>query len=61
MAILAEGIGGDCRAKRVERIQGALKSIDLAIAAAKPGSLLLIQADTADETVVHLKSTYGAQ
>lgn len=61
MEILAQGIGADCRAKRIEKIQGALKSIDLAIAAAKPGSLLLIQADTADETVVHLKSTYGAQ
>jgi len=30
-------------------------------ASAKPGDLVMIQADTADETVAHLKDQHGAE
>ena len=61
IALLAQGLEGATRTRKIEKVQGALKAIDLAIAAAEPGSLLVIQADTADETVQHLRSVYGAQ
>ena len=61
MGLLAQGLQGATRTKRIEKVVGALKVLDLAIADAPPGSLLVIQADTADETVQHLKSKYGAK
>ena len=61
IALLAHGLEGAARTRKIEKVQGALKAIDLAIAAAEPGSLLVIQADTAAETVQHLKSVYGAR
>jgi hypothetical protein len=45
----------------VEAIFGHLKAVDLALESAKPGDLVMIQADTADETVQHLKEHYSAK
>ena len=59
MGLLSQGLSAATRTQKIERVTGALKAIDLAIAAAEPGSLLVIQADTADETVQHLKTVYG--
>jgi cyanophycin synthetase len=61
MRLLANGLGNATRTQRVESIQGHLKAVDLAIASAKPGDLVMIQADTADETVQHLKENYGVR
>jgi cyanophycin synthetase len=61
MRLLAQGLSGAGRVQRVESIIGHLKAVDLAMASAKPGDLLMIQADTADETVQHLQVRYGAQ
>ena len=58
MELLAKGLQGSTRTKRVESIQGHLKCVDLALASAKPGDLLMIQADTADETIQHLRNSY---
>lgn len=58
MALLAKGLENAPRTQRVESILGHLKAVDLAIASAKPGDLLMIQADTADETVQHLQQRY---
>jgi cyanophycin synthetase len=58
MALLAKGLEDAPRTRRVESIFGHLKSVDLAIESAKPGDLLMIQADTADETVQHLQEKY---
>lgn len=60
MDLMAKGLESATRTTRIEKTVGALKALDLAIADAEPGSLLVIQADTADETVQHLKKTYGA-
>ena len=58
MNLLSTGLEGSTRTKRVESILGHLKCVDLAIASAKPGDLLMIQADTADETIQHLKDVH---
>ena len=55
MTLITEGLNGASRTRRVERIQGHLKAVDLALASAKPGDLVMIQADTAYETVQHLR------
>lgn len=60
MKLLAQGLNGSSRTKRVESILGHLKAVDLALASAKSGDLVMIQADTAEETVAHLKQQHGA-
>lgn len=55
MALLAKGFEGSPRTRKIESIQGHLKAVDLALEAAQPGDLVMIQADTADETVAHLR------
>lgn len=61
MKLIAQGVNGTSRTQRVECILGHLKAVDLALTSAKPGDLVMIQADTADETVQHLKIHYGAK
>ena len=61
MRLLARGLEGSSRLKRVESILGHLKAVDLALASAQAGDLVMIQADTADETVQHLKAKHGAR
>ncbi|MCE9519057.1 MAG: hypothetical protein K8R87_05775 [Verrucomicrobia bacterium] len=59
MALIAQGLkalNGQSRTQRIETIHGHLKAVDLALASAKPGDLVMIQADTADETVQHLRA-----
>jgi cyanophycin synthetase len=55
MALIRAGLHGATRTRRIEQIQGHLKAVDLALASAKPGDLVMIQADTAYETVQHLR------
>lgn len=61
MRLIATGLEGSERTKRVECILGHLKAVDLALTSAKAGDLVMIQADTADETVQHLKDHYSAK
>lgn len=59
MTLLARGLAdlnGTSRTKRVESIVGHLKAVDLALASAHSGDLVMIQADTADETVRHVRA-----
>lgn len=60
MRLLAQGLENAPRTRRVESIIGHLKSVDLAMESAQAGDLVMIQADTADETVQYLKEKYGA-
>lgn len=60
MDILARGMENASRTRRVEKVTGSLRAIDLAIEDAPPGSLLVIQPDTADETIQHLRARWGA-
>lgn len=61
MRLLASGLEGATRTRRVESIFGHLKAVDLALESSRPGDLVMIQADTADETVQHLKDKHGAK
>jgi len=61
MKLLTQGFENAPRTRRIESIFGHLKAVDLALASAQPGDLVMIQADTADETVQHLKDQHGAQ
>ncbi len=61
MKLLAQGLNGSARTRRVESILGHLKAVDLALESARAGDLVMIQADTADETVQHLKQHHGAK
>lgn len=60
MALIAKGLEGSPRTKRVESIFGHLKAVDLALESAQAGDLVMIQADTADETVQHLRAKMSA-
>jgi hypothetical protein len=55
MNLLRAGIAKGHRAKSVEEVYGAVKAIDLALATLRPGELLLLQADTVDETVAYVR------
>ncbi len=44
------------RTKQIEEISGAVKAVERALSTMTPGELLLIQADTVDETVDYLRS-----
>ena len=64
MRLIAEGFASapsTKRTQRIEHIQGHLKAVDLALASAWAGDLVMIQADTAAETVQHLKDKHGAK
>jgi cyanophycin synthetase len=59
MNLLRAGIAKGRRAKSVEEVYGAVKAIDLALATLRPGELLLLQADTVDETVAYVRQYLG--
>ncbi len=54
MRLFREGMGKGHRAHEIQEIQGAVKSIETAIAAVQPGELLVVQADVVDETVEYV-------
>ena len=61
MKLIEQGLtelNGSSRTRRIESIQGHLKAVDLALDSARPGDLVMIQADTADETVQHLRERH---
>ena len=43
------------RAQQIEEINGAVKAVERALSTQSPGELMLIQADTVDETVNYLR------
>ena len=43
------------RTKDIEEINGAVKAVERALSTQRPGELMLIQADTVDETVNYLR------
>jgi cyanophycin synthetase len=54
MRLFREGMNRGHRAKEVHEIQGAVKSVEAALAAVQPGELLVVQADVVDETVEYV-------
>jgi cyanophycin synthetase len=50
-ALFRQGLAGRRRVKHIEEVQGAIASLEHALASARPGELLLIQVDLVDETM----------
>ena len=55
MGLFRQGLTNAPRAEEVHEVQGALASLQLALRKARPGDLLLLQADCVDETVDYIK------
>jgi cyanophycin synthetase len=49
--LLREGMAAGRRAGQIEEVRGAVTAVETALRSAQPGQLMLIQADTIDETV----------
>ena len=49
--LLREGMAAGSRVKQIEEIRGAVAAVEAALRSARPGELMLVQADTIDETV----------
>lgn len=56
IALLRKGLAQGKRVKEIEEVGGAIAAVELALKTAKPGDLVLIQADTIDETVDYLRA-----
>jgi cyanophycin synthetase len=54
MRLFREGANKGGRASEVMEVQGAVKSVETALAMVQPGELLVIQADVVDETVEYV-------
>lgn len=51
IALFRQGLASGCRVRSVEAVEGAVAAVERALEAARPGELLLVQADVIDETV----------
>ena len=49
--LFREGMASGGRVKQIEEIRGAVAAVEMALRSARPGELMLVQADTIDETV----------
>jgi len=49
------------RSREIEEIDGAVKSVEVALASVGPGDLLLVQVDLVDETVALIKRQFTSQ
>jgi cyanophycin synthetase len=54
MRLFREGANKGGRASEIMEVQGAVKSVETALAMVQPGELLVIQADVVDETVEYV-------
>lgn len=60
IALLRQGLGQASRASEIHEVQGALAAVELGLSYARPGELILLQADEIDETVAFMRK-YLAQ
>ncbi len=59
-ALFRRGLAAGGRATQVEEVRGAVPAIELALAGAAPGDLVLVQADVIDETVDYFRRLVAA-
>jgi cyanophycin synthetase len=55
MGLLKQGLSGATRTLEIQEIRGSVAAIEAALASVRPGELLMIQADTIDETVDYVR------
>jgi cyanophycin synthetase len=51
IALFRQGLNGRRRVKKIEEVQGAFKAVEVGLASARSGELLLIQVDRVEETI----------
>jgi cyanophycin synthetase len=61
IGLFRQGMANGSRVKEVAEIRGAVKAIEAGLASAQPGDLLLVQADTIDETVEFMETFLNVQ
>lgn len=61
MGLLRKGLAAGGRMTEVVEVQGVFSAIEKALAAAGPGDLVLVQADTIDETVAFIRKYMATQ
>jgi cyanophycin synthetase len=59
-ALFRQGVREGRRVQEIQEIQGALKAVETALRGARPGELLLVQADEIDETVTFMRNYLAA-
>ena len=53
--LIRQGVEAGSRTKQIEEIRGADAAVELALRSAQPGDLMLVQADTVDETMQFIR------
>ena len=53
--LIRQGVESGSRTKQIEEIRGADAAVELALRSAQPGDLMLVQADTVDETMQFIR------
>jgi cyanophycin synthetase len=51
IGLFRKGLAGCSRALEIQEVQGALRSVDLALSSARPGELLLVQLDVIEQSL----------
>ncbi len=55
IALIRRGVQSGSRVRQIEEIRGADAAVELALHTAQPGDLVLVQADTVDETIQFIR------
>jgi cyanophycin synthetase len=61
MQLIRQGLAAGARVKEVEGFQGCSRSVEASLDALRPGDLLLIQADTIEETLIFIRDYLAAR
>jgi cyanophycin synthetase len=59
-ALFRQGLGRGQRVKDIQEVRGGLPAVEVALAKASPGDLVVIQPDRIDDTVAYLRRQDGA-
>jgi cyanophycin synthetase len=59
IGLFRRGLATGGRITKIQEVRGSVKAIETGLAAARPGDLLLLQADTVDETVEYVQRCLG--
>jgi cyanophycin synthetase len=60
IGLIRQGVDAGGRAREVVAVQGAIKAIEMALRQARPGDLVVLQADEIDETVEFVRRLFAA-